>query len=372
MPSPQPSVQIEREEDRTWVRVGGHWTLIADPAGRERARQALEELDQPARMGWDLRDVEALDSAGALLLWRWWGRDYPADLRCHEHQRSYFQRFADLSRWTVEPPDRWWHPLVRIGQGVRDASCTAAGIVLLLGQILVSGIFALRNPRLIPWKELSATIYKAGFRSVILLGIISFVIGIVMGYQMGSAIARYGANTAIIGVISVAILREIGPLITAIILAGRTGSAITAEIGSMHLTGEISALRTFGISPVLRLAFPRVVGLAIAIPLLVVWADFTGMVGGMVVADTTLGVSPALFLERLPNEVEIANFWIGVGKGALNGVIIGLIASYYGLYAKASTESLSRQTTASVVTSLSLVLVLDAGLSALLARMGLI
>lgn len=372
MSSTQPSVQIESEEGQTRVRVAGQWTLIADPEGRERAWRELVAVPDPRGAVWDLREVEVLDSAGALLLWRLWGRQLPAGLQCHEQQRSYFDRLADLAGTASEPPWRWWHPLVRIGEGIYHALHAGGQMLLLLGQILVSAGFALRNPRFLPWTELSATIYKAGLRSVVLLGVINFLIGMVMGYQMGLEIAKYGANTAIVGVLSIAILREIGPWITAIILAGRTGSAITAEIGSMHLTGELSALRTFGVSPVLRLAFPRVLGLAIAMPLLVVWADFTGMVGGMVVADASLGISPSLFLERLPHDVDLTNFWIGVAKGVINGVIIGLVASYYGLYAEPSTESLSRQTTASVVTTLSLVLVLDAGVGALLAGAGVI
>ncbi len=372
MASQDPSVQIDRDHGRTRVRPEGRWTLIADPDGRQRASEALAEIEQPSQAEWDLRGMEALDSAGALLLWRLWGKEYPAELQCHEQQRGYFERLAGLAGRIPEPPGRWWHPLVRIGEGLYHALQAGGQMLLLLGQILVSTGYALRNPRFLPWTELSATIYKAGLRSVVLLGVINFLIGMVMAYQMGLEIAKYGANTAIIGVLSIAMLRELGPWITAIILAGRTGSAITAEIGSMHLTGELSALRTFGVSPVLRLALPRVLGLAIAMPLLVVWADFTGMVGGMVVADASLGISPSLFLERLPHDVELVNFWIGVAKGVINGVIIGLVASYYGLYAQPSTESLRRQTTASVVTTLSLVLVLDAGVGALLAGAGLI
>ncbi len=169
-----------------------------------------------------------------------------------------------------------------------------------------------------------------------------------------------------------AVLREIAPWVTAIIVAGRTGSAITAEIGAMHITREILALRTLGISPVLRLALPRVAALAVTVPLLVILGSFFAILGGIVIAEPTLGVAPTRFLERLPHDVPLVNFRIGLLKGITNGAIIGLVASFFGLRSAPNTDSLSRMTTASVVTSLASVLILDAALGVLFVHQGLL
>ncbi len=277
MTSSPPTIRIRSSAEHSVIELTGRWILVTNAAERGRIIRELDALDKPAEHTWDLRGIEGLDSLGALLLWRTWGRRYPAQLRSYASQRYYFERFAARDQDQPQPEGVGLRrPLTRLGATITEATGHVAELLLLLGHVIVAGLYVLRHPRFMPWKELSATIYKAGCRSVPLIGILSLLIGMVMGYQMGMAISRYGANTAIIGIVSLAILRELSPWITAIILAGRTGSAITAEVGSMHLTGELHALRTLGISPILRLAFPRVLGLAIALPLLVLWADLTG------------------------------------------------------------------------------------------------
>jgi phospholipid/cholesterol/gamma-HCH transport system permease protein len=157
-----------------------------------------------------------------------------------------------------------------------------------------------------------------------------------------------------------------------VILAGRSGSAMTAGIGSMHLTGEYDALRAFGSSPSLRLALPRVVGATITLPLLVVWTDFAALIGGAVTAQMDLGVGFKLFLAQLPQQIQIVNFWIGLAKGALFGLTIALIGCWFGMSAPPDTAGLSRHTTLSVVTSLTLILLFDASSGALLTHVGLL
>jgi len=367
-----PSVQLRSEEGVVRAELTGHWNLITAPDNRQRAREQLDTLARPRALGWDLRSIDSLDSAGALLLWRIWERQLPADLRLHPYQRAIFQRLEG-SR-TRPSPRRFVspRPLVRIGEGVTLVLATLARMALHGGQVLLAGLYALGHPRSIPWTELSATVYKAGFRAALLVILVNFLVGLVMAYQIGLAISDFGSSVAMVGLFGTAVLREIAPWITGIIVAGRTGSAITAEIGAMHITREISVLRTMGISPVLRLALPRVAALAMTVPLLAILGGFFAILGGIVIVDPTLGLAPERFLERLPHDVSLVNLWIGLFKAVLNGGIIGLVASFFGLYSSPNTESLSRMTTASVVTGLATVLVLDAAIGALFVDVGLL
>ncbi|HET9818187.1 MAG TPA: ABC transporter permease, partial [Rhodanobacteraceae bacterium] len=168
-----------------------------------------------------------------------------------------------------------------------------------------------------------------------------------------------------------AVPRELGPVVVGLIMAGRAGSAMTASIGAMHITEEYNALRAFGSSPSLRLALPRVVGAAVSMLLLVVWTDMATLLGSALAAPAALGINYRLFLEQFVQQVQIVNFWIGLGKGALFGAVIALVGCYFGMSASPDTESLSRNTTLSVVTSLTLVLLIDASLGAALTNVGL-
>jgi phospholipid/cholesterol/gamma-HCH transport system permease protein len=206
---------------------------------------------------------------------------------------------------------------------------------------------------------------------MLLLGLVGFMIGVVMTLQIATTLEKFGAHEMVISLMGLAVLRELGSVIAAIILAGRSGSAMTAGIGAMHITEEFNALRAFGASPSIRLVLPRVIGMMISVPLLVVWTDFTGLVGSAITSDLFLSVDWRLFLARLPTQVPIVNFWIGLGKGVVFGFIISWIATYFGLAAKPNTESLSRNTTLSVVSSLSLILIFDAVVGALLTNVGI-
>ena len=363
--------EVQEEADGRTVRLTGHWNLLARLPEMPQLSRALTALGSRDTLLWDLEGVETLDSTGALLLWQVWGQRLPARLRCHGAQRKWFERLADLPTPTGPPPWHIWQPLEHLGKQVISVGRDLAGILLLVGQLIVDAITCLRRPRLIPWKEISANIYQTGATSLPLLGVIGFLIGVVMTYQLAMSISRFGANTLIINLLGLSMLRELGPVITAIILVGRSGSAITAGIGTMHVTEEFDALRAFGISPTLRLVLPKVVGMMVSVSLLVVWTEFTGLFGGIVTAQASLGVGHRLFLQRLPSAVPWVNFWIGLAKGALFGFIIATVSSYFGLKCRASTESLSRQTTNAVVTGLALIITLDAISGALLTNVGL-
>jgi phospholipid/cholesterol/gamma-HCH transport system permease protein len=363
--------EVEDADDAKIVRLAGQWTLLGHTRRkREIARELAGLAGSGRRLVWDLGEVQALDSAAALLLWHVWGKRLPDDLRCAPEKRRRFERLKNLS----EPAPRrrnWLRPIDQLGAYVIAVLRGIGEIALLVGQLLVDAVFAITHPRSIPWKEISATVYKTGWTSLPLLGLIGALVGVVMTYQIAMTVRSFGANTMVISLLGLAMIRELGPVITAIILVGRSGSAITAGIGTMHITQEFDALRTFGASPTLRLVLPRVIAMIVAVPLLGIWTEFTGLMGGMLTAQMRLGVRYQLFLQQLPDAVPKVNFWIGLGKGAIFGLIIAVVSAYFGLKSRADTESLSQQTTNAVVAGLSLIIGLDAISGALLANVGL-
>jgi phospholipid/cholesterol/gamma-HCH transport system permease protein len=361
-----------KRENGDAIRLSGSWTLLLSADRRRRLARELGELESPRRYRWDMQRVEALDSAGARLLWDIWGHQLPDHLDCREDHRQWFTRLED----TGFPDQPGRHPLRDVvdhaAGGVVGFAATTGGILLLIGQLMVDLAYCARHPRVIPWRETTATIYHVGATSMLLLGCVGFLVGVVMTIQIGVALEQFGAAMMVVQMMGLAVLRELGPVICGLILAGRSGSAMTAGIGAMHLTGEYDALRAFGSSPSLRLALPRVIGAFISLPLLVVWTDFAALMGGAITAQMDLGVGYKLFLARLPEQVQIVNFWIGLGKGALFGLTIAVVGCYFGMDASPDTASLSRNTTLSVVTSLTLILLFDASSGALLTNVGLL
>lgn len=357
---------------RRTVRLSGDWNLLIHGTERQRLAEELRSAHLSTDTAWDLMSVEVIDSAGALLLWRLWQERLPPLLECRPEHLKWFERLDALELPQKAGGNRtpWW-PLIRLGARIAEFFSDAAGTLLLIGRLILDLGYTLANPRLMPWKDISASIYHTAATALPLLGTVGVTIGIVMTYQLAMALQGFGANTMIVSLLGLSMMRELGPVITALIVVGRTGSTITARMGVMHVTEEFSALQAFGVSPTQRLVLPNVVGMAISIPLLVIWTDFMGMLGGIITSDLSLGVGYRLFLQRLPEAVPWVNFWIGLGKGVLFGMIIATVSSYFGLKVRANTESLRKETTNSVVTCLAVILILDATLGAMMTNIGL-
>jgi phospholipid/cholesterol/gamma-HCH transport system permease protein len=248
------------------------------------------------------------------------------------------------------------------GVGRRAAAASEQAIALLsfVGESAVALAGCIAHPARMRWRPILFNIRTAGFDALPIVGLLAFLLGIVVAYQGADQLRQYGANIFVADLVGLSMLREFAPLITAIIIAGRSGSAYAAQIGTMAVTEEIDAMRTLGIAPLDLLVLPKVFALLIALPLLTVFADVLGVFGGMLMARSQLGVGFDEFLDRFVKAVSVTALMIGICKAPVFAAIIAVVGCFQGFRTKGGAESVGRQTTRSVVQSIFLVIVADA------------
>ena len=340
-------------------------------AGEIRAREAEIAglaLDGVERVEVDLGQVTRLDTAGAWLLYGAFQRWHAAGIEigfAHvtSAQRVILQEVAarapSISAERQPPRGGVAEALARTGKAVAAVAADAVEITNFLGTV-VSRLGALVRR---PWRFRGTSVVhhldRTGLRAVPIIALMSFLVGGIVAQQGAFQLSRFGANILVVDLVSILVLREIGLLLTAIMVAGRSGSAFTAEIGSMKMREEIDALRVFGLDPIEVLVLPRLVALVVAVPLLTVIADLAALAGAGLVAWAYVGVAPDAFLARLSYAVWPPTFYVGLIKAPFMALIIGLIACVEGLRVEGSAESLGRQTTTSVVKAIFMVIVVD-------------
>ena len=355
------TIDVVDEAGARQLVLAGDWRLATMPqpiaAFELRVRQLA--TGNPA---WDLHLVSRLDSAGATLLWRVWGRQWPASVALSDEHRALLERVAAISSEPAVVPQvrDALAPIAALGQLSLAAFRHLVEIIALIGQLVLDLGYLCVHPREIPWREFSANLYKSGARALPVIALIGFLIGIVLSYLSALQLKTFGADVFIVNLLGISIVRELGPMLVAVLVAGRSGSAMTAQIGVMRVTEEIDALATMGVSRSQRLLLPKVLALAVAMPLLVIWCSAAGIIGGMIAAKLQMGLSYGFFIDTLPRVVPVANVWIGLCKGLVFGVLIALIACHFGLRVKPNTESLSALTTSSVVCSITVAILVDA------------
>lgn len=261
--------------------------------------------------------------------------------------------------------------LEKIGKATVDVWHDNLAWLHFVGEIAVGMLGLLRHPRRWRIRTILRNIQVAGFEALPIVGVTSFLLGIVIAYQGADQLKHYGANIFVVELVGYAMLREFAPLITAIIIAGRSGSAYAAQIGTMVVTEEIDALQTVGIPPIDLLVIPKLMALMLALPLLTLFADLLGITGGMLMASTQLGVGPHEFMDRFANEIPLRTLLIGIGKSVVFAMVIAIIGCYQGFRTKGNADSVGRQTTRSVVQAIFTVIVLDAGFSVIFNVLGL-
>lgn len=250
--------------------------------------------------------------------------------------------------------------LERLGQRVIAALTQVYAPLGFLGESAMALAGWLAHPARIRWRPILFNLRGAGFDALPIVGTLSFLLGIVVAYQGADQLRQYGANIFVADLVGLSMLREFAPLMTAIIIAGRSGSAYAAQIGTMAVTQEIDAMRTIGIAPLEMLVLPKVVALVIALPLLTVFADLLGVAGGMLMARAQLGIGFGEFLDRFSKAVSVTSYLVGIGKAPVFAAIIVLVGCFQGFRTRGGADSVGQQTTRAVVQSIFLVIVADA------------
>jgi len=248
----------------------------------------------------------------------------------------------------------------RAGRYAESVWKQAYAMLGFLGESAVALAGWLTHPARIRWRPILFNLRSAGFDALPIVGLLSFLLGIVVAYQGADQLKQYGANIFVADLVGLSMLREFGPLMTAIIIAGRSGSAYAAQIGTMSVTQEVDAMRTIGIAPLEMLVLPKLIALVIALPLLTVFADVTGVLGGMFMARAQLGVGFGEFLDRFALAVSITSYLVGLGKAPVFAATIAMVGCFQGFQTRGGADSVGLHTTRAVVQSIFLVIVADA------------
>lgn len=371
-------LRVERQGRLTRLVVAGDWTVLA-AARLDSALRGLD-LSGASEAAIDGRAVSRLDSAGAWLLIRT-RRDLEAagaNVREFALPAVYEPLLRTIEQERNAPPvvmPRRTGPkilLENLGRATVEVLQQGYRMLGYLGRVTIETLEAMFRPRgNLRVAALFTQIEEIGINALPIVGLLAFLIGIVMAYQGADQLRRFGAEIFTINLLGVGILRELGGLVTAIIVAGRSGSAFTAQIGTMKVNEEIDALRTIGINTFDVLVLPRVLGLVIALPFLTFYADVMGMVGGAVMCYFDLGITVPSFMRQLHDAITVNTFLVGIIKAPVFAFIIGLVGCFEGLQVERNAASVGKLTTRSVVESVFLVIVLDAGFSIMFSILGI-
>ena len=344
--------------------LSGSWTA----RGIGTIGAQLDALSVPDKLVIDGARIESLDTAGAWvlqkLLRRLRGEGSLVEMRDLPPEFSRLldvvdQQAADQS---APPPLASAAPskLEDLGRNAAAAYQQIMALLSFIGECAFAFAGCIAHPARFRWRPILFNIRSAGWDALPIVGLLSFLLGIVVAYQGADQLRQYGANIFVADLVGLSMLREFAPLITAIIIAGRSGSAYAAQIGTMSVTEEIDAMRTLGIAPLDMLVVPKIIALLIALPLLTVFADVLGVLGGMIMARAQLAVGFGEFLDRFVKAVSITAYLIGICKAPVFAAIIAVIGCFQGFRTKGGADSVGRQTTRSVVQSTFLVIVADA------------
>lgn len=365
---------IAYDADKHYLTCKGEWDLLH----LTQLKQILKQLpfQKTGELTVDGQAITKIDSAGAWLLIDWQNQQ-PATLTIHfkHFSKDHQDLLAIVTKEYVAekgaPQARHVSLFERVGRNTVKRLQEFNAYLYFIGHLTYEALRILRKPfhgRITP---IASAIESTGVHALPIIGLLSFMIGVVIAYQMGVQLRDYGANIYIVNFLGLSILREFGPLLTAIMVAGRTGSAFTAQLGIMKINEEIDALNTMGVTPAELLIIPRIIALFIVLPLLTIWADFFGMFGGMMMANSMLNVSPDDFIQRFPQVIPLKTLILGLGKAPVFALIIASIGCFEGMRVKGSSESVGVNTTKSVVLSIFFIIVADAIFSIIFSELDL-
>jgi len=370
MPEPETSpAAVDITEDA--LICSGRWTVGSIAA----LRAGMDGLALPAGrpVSVDGAGITALDSAGAWLLLQLGRRVEAAGGQTTLRSfRSSWLRLLDLIAGELSDAECRLAPrrVIPLSERVEGIGGDLIRFLAFIGETVLSLLAALRHPQRVRWQEIFDDMWQTGVNALPIVGLLSFLMGVVIAYQGAVQLKLYGANIYIADLVGYSMLRELAPLLTAILMCGRTGSAFAAKIGTMQVREEVAALQTIGIPPVDLLVLPKLLSLFLVMPLLSIYADVLAVFGGMVMANAQLGIGFHAFIGRLEEAINYTTFMIGVGKSPVFAAVIAIVGCYQGFRVSGSAESVGRHTTISVVQSIFLVIVLDAMFSVLFSLIG--
>ncbi len=346
---------------RQHIQLIGQWSLRVPSNNFAKLKKSLDPFFKDTLTYWDLCEVEQLDAAGASTLLSGWGGKLGKNVSLKPEHAKLLNELSSLERPPVKSVEvDFLAPFHNLGKSVFYIWHHFTDFTDLLFSLSIEILYLFRRPKDFPWREFSANVYKSGVNALPVTALLGFMIGVVMGYLMAKQLHTFGADVYIVNILGLSIIRELGPVLMAILVAGRSGSAMTAQIGVMRVTDEIDALTTMGISRTLRVVLPKVLGLTFVAPLLVLWTSGWTLLGGAFASNLELGISYRFFFEFLPFVVQPINLTMSLIKGVMFGFVVAIVACHFGLRIRPNTESLSSSTTSSVVTAISGVILVNA------------
>jgi phospholipid/cholesterol/gamma-HCH transport system permease protein len=361
------------------LRPGGSWTAVNAAALEQLFDDTAPQLDHSANVKVDMAQVRELDTLGAWLLEKMLRRVASAGHRADftgvtDNYAGLIEEVRQVNRRplaTAPAPNPILAKVGDIGRATFGAREDVTAFLAMLGWLCIAILGVLRRPQSLRLTSLTYQLYRVGWQAIPIVVLITFLIGAIIAQQGIFHFRKFGADSYVVDMVGILVLRELGVLIVAIMVAGRSGSAYTAELGSMKMREEIDALSTMGLDPVDVLMLPRVVALICALPILSFIGSMAALYGGGLVAWFYGGMGPAIFIARLHEAVSVTHFEVGIIKAPFMALVIGVVACSEGLRVKGSAESLGKRTTTSVVKSIFLVIVLDGLFAVFFASIGM-
>lgn len=369
-----PSIEVIKKSDTSCLVVSGSWLTRYLDSVESRMTLAYLKVDKQQKIHIEFSKDFQSDTAGCWLIAKLFKefKNHKIAVTTENHP-PYIDELVDKNfSITPKPSSSWWINFIQsLGQSVMEMGKNGKELTGFLGEVLVTVYRGFRYFKCLRWTSIIHHLQIVGLQALPIIGLISFLIGAVLAYQGIIQLDRFGASIYTIDFLGIALVRELSVLLTSIVVAGRSGSSFTAQIGTMALNQEIDAIRVLGLNPIIVLVLPRILALFIALPILVVVSMLTGCLGGMVLTSILIDVGAAQFWQSLQKAVTVTTFWVGISKAPLFAIIIGVVSCFRGLQVKGSAESIGLMTTRSVVEGIFLVIICDALMSIVFSTMGI-
>lgn len=370
------SLDIIHIDNRLSLKFRGELTLY----NLTKYKKIIDKIDisKESSVVIDLSELKFLDTAASIFIYNLqkqlrFDSSIYVDTLCDNREVIDMLELVSVQKLKSKKiPDKKKRGFVRkIGEKTYQNYLVFLSFMSFMGELFAHKFHYLISPKNIRFKEIAFEINESAIKAFGIVALTSFLIGLVIAYQSAFQLKLYGANIFIVDMLGISVLKELSPLITAIVIAGRSGSAFTAQIGAMKITQELDAMQTMGFDPYRFLVMPKIAALMITLPILIFISDIMAVIGGMVVANIELNITTDLFLDRFGEVIAVKHFFIGIAKGPFFAFLIATIGIYRGMLVRDDTQSIGFNTTKSVVESIFAVIICDAIFSIIFTNLGI-